>query len=171
MIPLENLGYYKGYTIGSNLCGWHHIWIHKQISMWSICQSYAKRIEMSMMGELKYFIGLQIRQKNEWIYISQQKYIKDLLKKFSIQDCKPIATPMASSSNLDKDELGQMIDNKLYKGMIGSLLYLIASRPDIMFSVFLCARFQSNPKESHLKVVKIIFKVSKKIFKSRIILS
>ena len=116
---------------------------------------------MSLMGELKYFLGLQIRQQDEGIYISQQKYIKNLLTKFNIQDSKPIATPMSSSSYLDKDEIGQNVDKKLFRSMIGSLLYLTASRSDIMFSVCLCARFQSDPKEYHLKVVKQIFRYLK----------
>lgn len=102
--------------------------------------------EMSMMGELKYFLGLQIRQEDQGIYLSQQKYIKDLLKKFNVQDSKNIATPMSNSSYLDKDEIGKKVDNKLFRSMIGSLLFLTASRPDIMFSVCLCARFQSDPK-------------------------
>ena len=109
------------------------------------------------MGELKCFLGLQLRQKDKGIYISQQKYIKDFLKKFNIQENKLIATPMSSSPYLDKDEKGQAVDNKLYRSMFGSLLYLIASWPYIILSVCLCARFQSNSKESHLKVVKRIF--------------
>ena len=114
-----------------------------------------------MMGELKYFIGLQIRQENQGIYISQQKYIKDLLKKFNVQDYKPIAIPMGGSSYLDKDELGQMVDNKLYRSMIGSLFYLIDSKPYIMFSVCICAKYQFNPKKLHLKAVKRIFRYLK----------
>ena len=69
---------------------------------------------MSMIGELKYFLGLQIKQEDEGIYISQQKYIRDLLKRFDIQDCKLIATPMSGSQSLDKDKLGKVVDNKLY---------------------------------------------------------
>ena len=117
--------------------------------------------EMSMMGELKYFLGLQIKQENEGIYISQQKYIRDHLKKIDVQDCKPLGTPMSSSLSPDKDDLGKAMDNKLYRSMIGSLLFLTVSRPGIMFSICLYARFQSNPKESHLKVVKRIFRYLK----------
>ena len=99
--------------------------------------------EISMMGELKYFLELQIKQKDEGIYISQQKYIRDLFKKFDVQDCKLVATPMSGSLSLDKDELGKAMDNKLYRSMIRSLLYLTTSRPDIMFSICLYASF--NP--------------------------
>lgn len=71
---------------------------------------------------------------------------------------KVIDTPMSTAVNLDRDEEGKSVDEKRYRGMIGSLLYLTASRPDIMFSVCMCARFQSCPKESHLKAVKRILR-------------
>ncbi|KAF7123464.1 hypothetical protein RHSIM_Rhsim12G0122300 [Rhododendron simsii] len=89
---------------------------------------------------------------------NQSKYIKDLLKRFDMEKAKPMGTPMSTSTKLDKDEMGKPFDEKKYRGMIGSLLYLTASRPDIMFSVCLCARFQSSPKESHYLAVKRIFK-------------
>ncbi|KAK8697157.1 hypothetical protein V6N13_113309 [Hibiscus sabdariffa] len=111
-----------------------------------------------MMGELSFFLGLQIKQRKDGIFINQAKYIKEKLKKFGFENVKPQATPMSSSIKLDKDEGGKCVDSKLYRSMIGSLLYLTASRPDIMFSVCLCARFQANPKESHLKAVKRIFR-------------
>ncbi|KAH9724999.1 hypothetical protein KPL70_007704 [Citrus sinensis] len=122
----------------------------------SSCMS--KEFEMSMMGELKYFLGLQIKQNEEGIFINQAKYVKDLLKRFGIDDSKTKNTPMSTTTKLDKDEKGKEVDIKMYRGMIGSLLYLTASRPDIMFSVCLCARFQSCPKESHLLAVKRIFR-------------
>ncbi|GMI69762.1 cysteine-rich RLK (RECEPTOR-like protein kinase) 8 [Hibiscus trionum] len=114
--------------------------------------------EMSMMGELSFFLGLQIKQRNDGTFINQAKYIKDMLKKFGLENAKPQATPMSSSTKLDKDEEGKCVDSKLYHSMIGSLLYLTASRPDILFSVCLCARFQASPRESHLIAVKRIFR-------------
>ncbi|KAL4312619.1 hypothetical protein GQ457_01G020080 [Hibiscus cannabinus] len=114
--------------------------------------------EMSMMGELSFFLGLQIKQRKDDIFINQAKYIKEKLKKFGFENLKPQATPMSSSIKLDKDEEGKCVDSKLYRSMIASLLYLTASRLDIMFSVCLCARFQVNHKESHLKAVKRIFR-------------
>ncbi|KAK8508672.1 hypothetical protein V6N13_116185 [Hibiscus sabdariffa] len=127
-----------------------------------LCQEFAKlmqgEFEMSMMGELSFFLGLQIKQRKDGIFINQSKYIKEKLKKFGLENVKPEATPMSSSIKLDKDEEGKCVDSKLYRSMIGSLLYLTASRPGIMFSVCLCARFQANPKESHLKAVKRIFR-------------
>ncbi|RVW50731.1 Retrovirus-related Pol polyprotein from transposon RE1 [Vitis vinifera] len=117
--------------------------------------------EMSMMGELNYFLGLQIKQLKEGTFINQAKYIKDLLKRFNMEEAKVMKTPMSSSIKLDMDEKGKSIDSTMYRGMIGSLLYLTASRPDIMYSVCLCARFQSCPKESHLSAVKRILRYLK----------
>jgi len=111
-----------------------------------------------MMGELSFFLGLQVKQLKEWIFIHQEKYAKDLVKKFGLENCKKTKIPISSSSKLDKDEGGKKIDQKLYRSIIGSLLYLFASRPDILFSVCICDRFQSDPKESHLSATKRIIK-------------
>ncbi|GAU41423.1 hypothetical protein TSUD_26030 [Trifolium subterraneum] len=114
--------------------------------------------EMSMMGELGFFLGLQIKQQEDGIFISQEKYVNDLLKKYKMNEAKIMSTPMHPSTSLDKDEKGKDVSEKEYRGMIGSLLYLTASRPDIVFAVGLCARFQTSPKESHLIAVKRIFR-------------
>ncbi|KAI4387451.1 hypothetical protein MLD38_005281 [Melastoma candidum] len=90
--------------------------------------------EMSMMGELTFFLGLQIQQTDEGTFLHQEKYTKQLLKRFGLEGSKPLSTPMATSAKIDKDENGKEVDNKLYRSMIGSLLYLTASRPDILFS-------------------------------------
>jgi hypothetical protein len=95
----------------------------------------SKEFEMSMIGELTFFLGFQVKQMREEIFISQEKYTKDLLKRFKMDDCKPIKTPMPSNGHLDLDKGGKPVDQTLYRSMIGSLLYLTASRPDIMFSV------------------------------------
>ena len=97
--------------------------------------------KMSMIGELSYFLGLQIKQLKNGTFVSQDKYIKDMLKKFGMNDSKGISTPMETNGNLDSDASGNIVDQKLYHSMIGSLLYVTASRPDIMFSVCMCARF------------------------------
>jgi hypothetical protein len=93
---------------------------------------------------------VQIKQLKEGTFIHQEKYTNDILKKFEMDDCKSIKTPMPTNVHLDLDEGGKSVDQKLYLSMISSLLYLTASRPDIMFSVCMCARFQASPKESHL---------------------
>ncbi|GJX51594.1 retrovirus-related pol polyprotein from transposon TNT 1-94 [Tanacetum coccineum] len=117
--------------------------------------------EMSMMGELNFFLGLQIKQMEDGIFFNQSKYIKEMLKKFGLEDSKPMKTPMSSDTKLMKDEECESVDSTKYRGMIGSLLYLTASRPDIMFSVCLCVRFQEVPKTSHLEAVKRIFRYIK----------
>ena len=128
----------------------------------TLCDEFAKlmqkEFQMSLMGELTYFLGLQVKQTSIGLFLSQEKYTRELLVKYNFQDLKGKATPMANGVKLDADEKGAGVDQKQYRGMIGSLLYLIASRPDILFCVCLCARFQSNPKESHLTAVKRIFR-------------
>ncbi|GKG21792.1 hypothetical protein Tco_0384387, partial [Tanacetum coccineum] len=114
-----------------------------------------------MMGELNFFLGLQIKQLEDGIFFNQSKYVKEMLKKLGLENAKPIKTPMSSETKLTRDEEVEPIDNTKYHGMIGSLLYLTASRPDIMFSVCLCACFQEAPKTSHLEAVKRIFRYIK----------
>ncbi|GJU15008.1 retrovirus-related pol polyprotein from transposon TNT 1-94 [Tanacetum coccineum] len=130
-----------------------------------MCDEFAKimhdEFEMSMMGELNFFLGLQIKQMEDGIFFNQSKYIKEMLKKFGLEESKPMKTPMSSDTKLTKDEECESVDSTKYQGMIGSLLYLTASRPDIMFSVCLCARFQEAPKTSHLEAVKRIFRYIK----------
>jgi len=121
-------------------------------------QDMQYEFEMSMMGEFKKFLGLQIKQTKNGIFINQSKYCKDLIHRFGMENAKHMDTPMSTACYLDKDETGQSVDIKKYRGMIGSLLYLSASRPDIMFSVCMCVRFQANPKESHLSAVKRIMR-------------
>jgi hypothetical protein len=117
-----------------------------------------QKFEMSMMGDLKYFLGFQIKQLQEGTFISQTKYIQDILKKFGMKTDKPIKTPMGTNGHLDLGTGGKSIDQKVYRSMIGSLLYLCASGPDIMLSVCMCARFEANPKEVHLRAVKRIMR-------------
>ena len=97
--------------------------------------------QMSLMEELNYFIGLQVKQTKNKTFVSQTKYIKKIIKKFGMESSKPLSTPICPTCKLDKDEKGTNIDQKLYRGIIGSLLYLTASRLDILFSVCMCARF------------------------------
>ncbi|XP_047252340.1 uncharacterized mitochondrial protein AtMg00810-like [Capsicum annuum] len=113
------------------------------------------------MGELNYFLGLQIKQTTSRTMIHQQKYVNKLLKRFSMEEAKEISTLIATATKLDLDEIGPDVEQKMYKGMIGSLLYLIPRRPNIVFNVGLFARFQANPKESHLKSIKKIFRYLK----------
>ncbi|WVZ77023.1 LOW QUALITY PROTEIN: hypothetical protein U9M48_024926 [Paspalum notatum var. saurae] len=117
----------------------------------------SREFEMSMIGELNFFLG-DVKGR---IFIHQDKYCKDLIKKFKMDDRLPIETPMSTREHLDADMDGKSVDQSTYRSMIGSLPYLTASWPDIMFSVCLCARFQAAPKESHLTAVKRILRYLK----------
>jgi len=131
----------------------------------SLCEEFVAAMqgefEMSMMGELSIFLGLQVKQSKDGIFLSQSKYCKEILKKFEMESCKEASTPMPSSCYMDADVAGKEVDQTKYRGFIGSLLYLTTSRPNIMFVVCLCVRFQTNPKESHLKAAKRILKYLK----------
>ncbi|GJT34100.1 putative ribonuclease H-like domain-containing protein [Tanacetum coccineum] len=130
-----------------------------------LCTSFEKLIkdkfQMSSMGELTFFLGLQVQQKEDGIFISQDKYVAEILKKFNYSDVKSASTPVDLEKSLVKDGDADDVDVHLYRSMIGSLMYLTASRPDIMFAVCACARFQVTPKTSHLLAVKRIFRYLK----------
>ncbi|GJS06183.1 retrovirus-related pol polyprotein from transposon TNT 1-94 [Tanacetum coccineum] len=117
----------------------------------------ACRFEMSMMGEMTFFLGLQVNQSPCGIFINQSKYVLEILKKYGIETCDPIGTPMEIKDKLDLDQHGSPIDATKYRSMIGALMYLMSSRPDIVHATCLCARYQPNPTEKHLKEVKRIF--------------
>ncbi|GJV96610.1 putative ribonuclease H-like domain-containing protein [Tanacetum coccineum] len=124
-------------------------------------QMMHKRFQMSSMGELTFFLGLKVKQKDDGIFISQDKYVADILKKFDFVTVKTTSTPIENNKALLKNEEAEDVDVHLYRSMIGSLMYLTASRPDIMFVVCACARFQVTPKVSHLHAVKRIFRYLK----------
>ncbi|GJZ91053.1 putative ribonuclease H-like domain-containing protein [Tanacetum coccineum] len=120
-----------------------------------------KRFQISSMGELTFFLGLQVKQQPDGIFISQDKYVADILKKFDFCSIKTTTTPIESNKPLVKDEDGVDVDVHVYRSMIGSLMYLTTIRPNIMFAVCACARFQVTPKASHLNAVKRIFRYLK----------
>ncbi|GKB47219.1 uncharacterized mitochondrial protein-like protein [Tanacetum coccineum] len=130
-----------------------------------LCIAFEKlmheKFQMSSMGELTFFLGLQVQQKKDGIFISQDKYVVEILKKFGFTKVKTASTPMETQKPLLKDEDGEEVDVHMYSSMIGSLMYLTSSRPDIMFAVCACARYQVNPKVLHLHVVKRIFRYLK----------
>ena len=100
-----------------------------------------KEFEMSMVGELTFFLGLQVKQRKEGIFISQEKYAQNIVKKFGLDSKKHASTPMSSSTKLNVDSSGVEVSPILYRSIIGSLLYLMASRPDNAFSVGVCAQY------------------------------
>jgi hypothetical protein len=118
----------------------------------------SREFEMSMMGELTFFLGMQIKQTHKATFVHQGKYTKDVLKKFDMGEAKPLLTPMSTTMALDEDKEGEAMDQKEYQSIIRSLLYLTATRPDIQFAVCLCARFQSLPRTSHRQAIKRIFR-------------
>ncbi|GJW74160.1 putative nucleotidyltransferase, ribonuclease H [Tanacetum coccineum] len=130
-----------------------------------LCDKFEKlmtdKFKMSSMGELTFFLGLQIQQTKKGIFISQDKYVKEILSKFKYTDVKTASTPVDLEKPLVQDGDATDVDKHLYRSMIGSLMYLTASRPDIMFAVCACARFQVSPKTSHLLAVKRIFRYLK----------
>jgi hypothetical protein len=116
---------------------------------------------MPLLGELSFFLGLQIRQSNQGIFISQTKYIREMLKWFGMKYCKPVITPLKTSCKLRKDDDSKSTDQRKYRSMIGSLLYMKTSRPDVMQPVGQVAQFQATPNESHVLAVERIFRYLK----------
>ncbi|WVZ93999.1 LOW QUALITY PROTEIN: hypothetical protein U9M48_039943 [Paspalum notatum var. saurae] len=130
---------------------------HALVSSFAVQMS--REFEMNLMGELQFFLGLQIKQSPEGTFVHQAKYTRDILNKFEMGDSKPMTTPMSTNTALDVDEDGEAVDQKEFRGMIGSLLYLTATRPDIQFAVCFCERYQASPRTSH--PVKRIFRYLK----------
>jgi hypothetical protein len=116
---------------------------------------------MFMMGELTFFLGIQVKQTKQGTFVHQGKYMNDLMKKFNMAELKPVSTLMSTAMSLRPDEDGKTVNQSKYRSMIGSLLYLMVTRPDIQFIVYLCARFQAFPPSSHRTTVQWIFKYLK----------
>jgi isopentenyldiphosphate isomerase len=105
--------------------------------------------QMSMMGELTFFLGIQVKQTKQDTFIHQVKYTKDLMKKFNMDELKTVSAPMSITTSLDLDENSEVVDQREYMSMIDSLLYLTMTRSDIQFVMCLCARFEASPCSSH----------------------
>ncbi|GJX97151.1 retrovirus-related pol polyprotein from transposon TNT 1-94 [Tanacetum coccineum] len=127
----------------------------------AMCNEFANQMttkfKMSMMGQMSFFLGLQISQSPRGIFINQSKYASEIVKKYGLHTTDFVDTPMVEKNKLDKDLQWKQVDATLYRGMIGSLMYLTSSRPDLIYAVCLCARYQAKPTEKHLQVVKRIF--------------
>ena len=121
-------------------------------------QEMSSEFQMSMMGQMSFFLGLQVSQNPSGIFINQSKYAIEIMKKFGFESCDSVDTPMVDRTKLDEDTEGIPVDQTKYRSMIGSLMYLTASRPDLLFSVCMCARYQSKPSKKHLEAVKRIFR-------------
>ncbi|GJX40197.1 retrovirus-related pol polyprotein from transposon TNT 1-94 [Tanacetum coccineum] len=116
-----------------------------------------------MIGEIKFFLGLQVNQFSNEIFINQSKYINGILKRFGMEDCSTIPTPMVEQAKLKLNLVGKPVDHTDSCNMIGSVMYLTSSRPNIMFATRMCARYQANPNEHHVPAVKRIFRYLKGI--------
>ncbi|GJY83142.1 retrovirus-related pol polyprotein from transposon TNT 1-94 [Tanacetum coccineum] len=128
----------------------------------AMCNEFANQMttkfKMSMMGQMSFFLGLQFSQSPRDIFINQSKYASKIIKKYGLHSTDSVDTPMIENKKLDEDLQGKQVDATLYHGMIGSLMYLTASRPDLNYVVCLCARYQAKPTEKHLQAVKRIFR-------------
>ncbi|GJX21055.1 retrovirus-related pol polyprotein from transposon TNT 1-94 [Tanacetum coccineum] len=131
----------------------------------AMCNEFANqmttKIKMSIMGQMSFFLGLQISYSPRGMFIKQSKYASQIVKKYVMLTSDSEDTPMVEKSKLDEDLQGTPIDATLYRGMIGSLMYLTSSRPDFIYAVCLCARYQAKPTEKHLNAVKRIFRYLK----------
>nr|XP_023878272.1 uncharacterized protein LOC111990720 [Quercus suber] len=136
--------------------------LHKPDDVYKLKKAFYNEMknmfEMSMVGELTYFLGLQVKQTDFGIYINQAKYARNLIKRFGLDKAAHVKIPMAVNAKLSNNPSSESVDVILYRSMIGCLLYLTVSRPDIAFSIGVCSRFQYNPKVSHLNAVKRIIK-------------
>jgi hypothetical protein len=108
---------------------------------------------MSMIGELTFFLGIQVKKTKQGTFVHQAKYTKDQMKKFNMTELRPVSTLMSSVVSLGPDEDGEVVDQREYRSMISSLLYLRVTQSDIQFTVGLCARFQASPRDSHQTAV------------------
>ncbi|GKE73928.1 retrovirus-related pol polyprotein from transposon TNT 1-94, partial [Tanacetum coccineum] len=130
-----------------------------------LCDLFSKimcsKFKMSVMGKISFFLGLQIPQSLRGIFINQSKYAIESLKKYGFDSCDPVDTPIVEKSKLDEDKEGKAIDPSHYHGMIGTILYLTSSRPDLQFAICMCARYQAWPTEKHLNAVIRIFRYLK----------
>ena len=117
--------------------------------------------EMSMIGELPFFLGLQITHRFEGIFLSQEKYLREMLKRFQMEDSTPMSTPMVTRCKLSKDDDSPDVDHISYRSMIGSLLYITTSHPNIMHVAGMVGRYQATPEQSHLLAIKRIFRYLK----------
>ncbi|GJX48256.1 retrovirus-related pol polyprotein from transposon TNT 1-94 [Tanacetum coccineum] len=131
----------------------------------ALCNEFANlmttKFKMSMMGQMSFFLGLQISQSPRGIFLNQSKYASEIIKKYGLLTSDFVDTPIVEKNKLDEDLQGTPVDATLYHGMIGSLMYLTSSRPDLIYAVCLCARYQAKPTEKHLNAVKRIFRYLK----------
>lgn len=121
-------------------------------------ENLSVRFQMKELGELKHFLGLEIDRSKEGVFLCQQKYATDLLNKYGMMECKSISTPMEANTKLCAHEGKDLEDTTMYRQLVGSLIYLTLTRPDITFAVGVVSRFMQSPKKPHLEAVRRILR-------------
>ncbi|GJR28606.1 retrovirus-related pol polyprotein from transposon TNT 1-94 [Tanacetum coccineum] len=144
-------------TLFTRKTGKHILLVQIYVDDIKFCRMSSK-FQMSMMGQMSFFLGLQVSQNPEGIFINQSKFALEILKKFRMDSCDPVDTPMVDRLKLDEDPLGIPVDQTRFRSMVGSLMYLTASRPDLVFAVCMCARYQASPTKKHLEALKRVFR-------------
>jgi hypothetical protein len=129
--------------------------------MFEFKKSMMQAFDMTDLGKMRFFLGIEILQKSEGIFVCQQKYATDILKKFTMSESKPVNSPIVPGSKIHRDVNGAAVDDTYFKQIVGSLMYLTATRPDIMFSVSLISMYMSKPTELHLQAAKRILRYLK----------
>ncbi|XP_026450984.1 uncharacterized protein LOC113351153 [Papaver somniferum] len=124
-------------------------------------EDMVKEFEMTYLGLMSYFLGIDVQQTERGIFINQQRYAEGILKHFKMDNCNPILTPTKERLKLTKDESGELVNSTYFKSLVGCLRYLTSTRPDIMYAVGLVSRFMESPRQSHLQVAKRILKYVK----------
>ncbi|CAJ2667599.1 uncharacterized mitochondrial protein AtMg00810-like [Trifolium pratense] len=119
-----------------------------------------RKFAMSDLGKMKFFLGVEMCQTDEGIFIHEMKYASEILAKFGMEHCNAVSSPIVTGCKLVKNEAGKASDETHYKQMVGSLMYLLATRPDLAYSVCLVARFMERPIEIHIAAVKRIMRGS-----------
>ncbi|XP_031279928.1 uncharacterized protein LOC116138358 [Pistacia vera] len=117
--------------------------------------------EMMGLGEMSYFLGMDIDQDADGIFVNQRKYASEILKKFYMENCKPVDLPLVPNMKLSKSDETEKVDVGLYRSLIGCLLYLTATRPDLMYATSLLSRFMSQPTKTHFKTAKMVLRYVK----------
>jgi len=119
----------------------------------SFKKSMKIEFDMTDLGKMKYFLGVEVLQYSDGIYLSQKKYAYELLEKFGLQNCNFVKNPIVLGFKLSKNGEGVRVDATAYKQLIGSLMYIIVTRPDLMYVVCLLSRYMANPTELHMLAV------------------
>ena len=131
---------------------------NNQLEVQNFMEEMKNQFEMSGLGEMNYFLGLEVYQSKDGIFFNQEKYAHEVLKKYRMGNCKSAPTPLVQNMKLSKEDGAEKIDASLYRSLIGSLLYLTASRPDLMYSASLLSRFMQSPSKTHFIAAKRVLR-------------